>query len=63
MITRALTLRHRIYDPHQIRRTPVMRRQSATSRPWVVVVALGLAACEQDSGPLAPTGHGAGGFV
>lgn len=35
-----------------------MRRHTIMSRLWVVVVALGLAACGQDSGPLAPTGHG-----
>jgi len=35
-----------------------MRRQNVMSRLWVVVVTLGLAACGQDSGPLAPTGQG-----
>jgi hypothetical protein len=35
-----------------------MRRHTIMSRLWVVAVALGLAACGQDSGPLAPTGQG-----
>lgn len=34
------------------------QRRNVMSRLWVVAVALGLAACGQDSGPLAPTGHG-----
>jgi hypothetical protein len=32
-----------------------MRRYNIMSRLWVVAVALGLAACGQDSGPLGPT--------
>jgi len=58
MMTRALTLRRCTYNLHQTRRAQVTRRQNVMNRLWVVAVALGLAACGQDSGPLAPTGHG-----